>query len=370
MNRNNGIWTVVALVVLAVLYFFVIAPAMDWWPNNDGESRRDRLTTTIEDGDINKVDNILKDDDFDDDDIEAIEAALAELLTIAKANNVDEDEVNEELLEAIRDLDDDFDEKDLLEAIEGVVTKVVKTNGAGSSKDNERINTLETKLNEILTKLNSQPPSGPAPAGNPPKTGGQPTTGGSADTNWTPPKPGADLNNDSDFDKTHIGLAKVGRWVHRVFDTRLFNAANKWGGADSWFVSLNTGPNSGGAWTDHGKFSSGEIVYRGTENRIAWCLGVLTTSQYKSEFFDGEDTSIPAAINVRIAPNSVVTVKTASGKTVSQATSDAGDITIIMPDSGVITICVDYTTAAPTHESLVWWGPYDRSESINTIDAR
>ena len=195
-------------------------------------------------------------------------------------------------------------------------------------------------------------------------------TGGSTEIDWTPPAPGSDLNNDNDFDKTHIELSKVDRWIHRVFDTRLFNEANSWGGADSWFVSLNKGPNSGGFWTDHGKFSSGEIVYRGTETHIAWCLGVLTTGQYKSEFFDGEDTNLPAAINVRIAPKSVVTVKTASGNSVSQATSDAGDITIIMPDSGVITICVDYTTAAPTHESLVWWGPYDRSENINTIDAR
>ena len=86
------------------------------------------------------------------------------------------------------------------------------------------------------------------------------------------------------------------------------------------------------------------------------------------EFLAG--ASGPVAINVRIAPNSTVTVVTASGNTVSQATSDAGDITVILPDSGVVTISVDYATAEATHESLVWWGPYDRSDGINTIDAR
>lgn len=167
--------------------------------------------------------------------------------------------------------------------------------------------------------------------------------------------------------KTVIELAPAGQWFHRVFNTRLFNAANNWGGADSWFVTLALGPNSGGSWTSHG--NPGQIVYRGTSTQIQWCLGVLTTATWKSQFMDNS-TTMPAAINVRIVPNSVVTVVTASGKTVQQATSDAGDITVILPDSGTITISVSYSTAAPTHESLVWWGPYDRSQNINTIDAR
>lgn len=166
--------------------------------------------------------------------------------------------------------------------------------------------------------------------------------------------------------KTVIELAQMNTWFHRVFNTRLFNAANNWGGADSWFVTLALGNNAGGNWTSMG--NSGQIVYRGTSTHLQWCLGVLTTSQWKTQFMG--DANIPAAINVRIAPESVVTVTTASGKTVQQATSDMGDITIILPDSGVVTISVDYSTAAPTHESLVWWGPYDRSANINTVDAR
>lgn len=166
--------------------------------------------------------------------------------------------------------------------------------------------------------------------------------------------------------KTVIELAPQNTWFHRVFNPRLFNAANNWGGADSWFVTLALGPNAGGAWTSHG--NPGQIVYRGTSTQISWNLGVLTTAQWKSQFMG--DTNLPAAVNVRIAPNSVVTVRTASGKVVSQATSDAGDITVILPDSGVVTITVNYTTAAPTHESLVWWGSYDRSVNINTVDAR
>lgn len=166
--------------------------------------------------------------------------------------------------------------------------------------------------------------------------------------------------------KTKIELASTGTWFHRVFNERLFNQANNWGGADSWFVTLALGSNSGGSWTSHS--NPGQIVYRGTNTHLTWCLGVLTTAQWKEQFMGSGNT--PAAINVRIAPDSPVTVTTASGKTVVQNTSDMGDITIVLPDSGVITISVDYTTAAPTHESLVWWGPYDRSENINTIDAR
>jgi hypothetical protein len=167
--------------------------------------------------------------------------------------------------------------------------------------------------------------------------------------------------------KTVIELAPMNTWFHRVFNVRLFNEANNWGGADSWNHAYALGPNSGGSWTSHG--NPGQFVYRGTSTHLEWCLGVATSSQYFAEFMNGS-TAENAAINVRIAPFSNVTVVTASGKTITQETSDMGDITIILPKDGVITISVDYTTDAPTHESLVWVGPYDRSEHINTIDAR
>ncbi len=167
------------------------------------------------------------------------------------------------------------------------------------------------------------------------------------------------------MDSKVIEEFKQNTWTHRVFNEHLFKAPD-WGGADSWFVTLALGNHSGGNWTDHG--NPGQIVYRGTDTHIRWCLGVLTTSKYIDQFLAG--ASGPVAINVRIAPNSMVTVVTNSGNVVSQATSDMGDITIILPNDGVVSIAVDYTTAAPTHESLVWWGPYDRSEHINTIDAR
>jgi hypothetical protein len=166
--------------------------------------------------------------------------------------------------------------------------------------------------------------------------------------------------------KVRIDKAQLDTWFHNVFNESLFVAPG-WNGADSWFESLALGPNSGGSWKSMG--NPGQVVYRGTSTHISWCLGILTTSQWKSQFMDGS-AAANAAINVRIAPESVVTVTTASGKTVQQATSDMGDITIILPDSGVVTISVDYTTAAPTHESFVWLGPYDRSKGINTVDAR
>lgn len=189
-------------------------------------------------------------------------------------------------------------------------------------------------------------------------------TNGSVSGDCTFSAPTGDPNN---WPKTKIELMQPNVWSHRVFNERLFNAANNWGGADSWFVSLAIGLNSGGAWTSHG--NPGQVVFRGTSTSIAWCLGVLTTATWKSQFMENS-SSMPAGINVRIAPNSPVTVVTAKGNTVTQNTSDAGDITVILPDSGIVIITVNYTTAAPTHESLVWWGPYDRSVDINTIDAR
>lgn len=165
---------------------------------------------------------------------------------------------------------------------------------------------------------------------------------------------------------------KPNTWTHRVFNPGQFKAPN-WDGADSWFVTTAQGPHGGGGWTDFN--NPGQIIYRGVDTHIRWCLGVLTTSTYNgqdllSQFLGDQAGKVPAAINIRIAPNSVVTVVTASGNVVHQATSDMGDITVILPDNGVVVIAVDYTTAAPTHESHVWWGPYDRSASINTVDAR
>lgn len=167
--------------------------------------------------------------------------------------------------------------------------------------------------------------------------------------------------------KVEIEKAPASGWFHRVFNPALFDAAHGWGGADSWMFTYALGPNSGGKWMDHN--NPGQIVYRGESTSLSWCLGVLTNSAHKAEFLAGAADQ-PLAINVRIAPNSNVTVVTASGKTLVQPTSDMGDITVIVPDDGVIVISVSYTTAAPTHESLVWVGPYDRSESINTVDAR
>lgn len=167
--------------------------------------------------------------------------------------------------------------------------------------------------------------------------------------------------------KQVIELAPLNTWFHRVFDTKQFNATAGMGGADSWFVSLALGSNSGGSWTSHG--NPGQIVYRATSTSIQWCLGLNMDDKWKVQFM-GKEISSPLAVNVRIAPNSNIAVRTVGGRVVNQATSDMGDITIILPNSGVVTISVSYSTAAPTHESLIWWGPYDRSKNINTVDAR
>lgn len=202
----------------------------------------------------------------------------------------------------------------------------------------------------------------PVPPANTPSTTGGGSTGTGAPAACSFSAPG-DLDS---MVKTKIELAPQNTWFHRVFNERLFNAANSWGGADSWFVTLALGSNSGGNWTSHG--NPGQIVFRGTSTNINWCLGVLTTAKWKEQFMG--TGNMPAAINVRISPNTNVTVVNASGVTKTQPTSDQGDITITLPDSGVVIISVSYQTASPTHESLVWWGPQDRTTGINILDAR
>jgi hypothetical protein len=98
--------------------------------------------------------------------------------------------------------------------------------------------------------------------------------------------------------KATIEMAPDNTWFHRVFNERLFNAANNWGGADSWFLAFLKGPNKGGAWTSY--HNPGEIIYRATSTHTEWCLGVATAAQYKAQFMDGASGN--AAMNVRIKP--------------------------------------------------------------------
>jgi hypothetical protein len=205
------------------------------------------------------------------------------------------------------------------------------------------------------------PTSAPATSTNVPAATNAPVVNTTGDCTFSAPS--------TDFDsmpKTLIELAEMNKWFHRVYNPREFNAAHNWGGADSWFNTYALGPNSGGAWTSYG--NPGEFVYRATSTHVNWCLGVHTNSQYKDQFL-GNQASLSAAINIRVAHDVDVYVQTASGKVVVQKTSDQGDITVVLPDNGTVFIWTDFSTAAPTFESKVWVGPYDRSEFINTIRA-
>jgi len=212
----------------------------------------------------------------------------------------------------------------------------------------------------------AQPPAPPAPAAV------QPTAAPAvAQLPTAPAMTGscsfAAPGNPEAMPKILIDNAPDNTWFHRVFNPSLFVAPN-WNGADSWFFAYAIGPNSGGSWISHG--NPGEFMYRQNMVSASWCLGVTTNGTMKEQFMSGPRPAENAAINVRVLPNTVVHVTTANGSPVSQATSDGGDITIIVPDNGTITISTSFTTAAPTFESFVWVGPYDRSQFINTIDAR
>lgn len=168
-----------------------------------------------------------------------------------------------------------------------------------------------------------------------------------------------------DMPKTVIELFNLNEWSHRVFNTRLFRAPD-WDGADSWFVTLALGPHSGGFWTSY--YNPGQIIHRGTDRHQSYCIGVLTTSAWMSQFLDG--ASPPAQVSVKIGHDQLVNVRTWNGRVISQATSDQGDITITLPNDGVTVVWTDFWTDAPTFDSVVHWGPDDRIPNINRIDAR
>ena len=167
--------------------------------------------------------------------------------------------------------------------------------------------------------------------------------------------------------KTTIDQFNQNVWTHRVYNNALFNQQNNWGGADSWEATLAIGANSGGGWTSYG--NPGEVIYRATNTTTNWCLGILTSSQYKAQFLSNSNPDLPVAINIRITPFTAVYVRTVSGNVYSQLTSDGGDLTVVLPDDGVVSIWATVTTVAPTFETRIHWGPYDRSAYINTLHA-
>lgn len=151
-------------------------------------------------------------------------------------------------------------------------------------------------------------------------------------------------------------------WFHRLWDKNLFHAPD-WAGSDTWFMTYAILHESGGSFISHG--NKGEIVFRGNSTELEWCLAIMTTEQYKGDIDNGYEQ---VAVNIQIAPNTPVDLIDANGNVlVTQNTSDQGDLTITLPNSGVIAIHARYHTDAPTDEAEVWFGPYDRSDEINTL---
>lgn len=200
-----------------------------------------------------------------------------------------------------------------------------------------------------------------------------------------------------DMNKAHIDKANKGEWTLTVFNEGLFNVENGWQGADSFYTAKAIGDYSGGSWVSHG--NPGEYIFRQTETHASFCMGINTTTSWtdengtvinlKEQFLSNTDVDV-AQVSIRVAhdawvniwsstgnyeigtdPNKhVVECRDLSGGGISCKTSDQGDITIVLPDDGIVTFWTEYETDASTFEAIVKVGPFDRSDDINYVDTR
>lgn len=203
----------------------------------------------------------------------------------------------------------------------------------------------------------TQPSGNPAPP--PPGGGSQP--GQPVNVNC-PAKP-ADLEP---LPRSIVDSAPFGQWFHPIFDQGTFQKSGGFDGQWSWAHTVCLGQSNGGRFKNFER-NDGRFVFRMDTTQSHQAFAILTTSRWKSQFMQG-DTRFPFSVNIRAMPGT--TIQVAGNKSGSQAVSQGGDLTIILPDDGITSFVYDVSDPAMTHETIVWVGPYDRSQNINTFDAR
>ncbi len=166
-----------------------------------------------------------------------------------------------------------------------------------------------------------------------------------------------------------ITSAPLGQWIHPIYKSSTYQSSGGKDGQWSWAHTVYLAQANGGQFRQF-EGNDGAFTFRHSDVHADVSFAVLTTSKWKSQFMEG-NTSAPFGLNVRALPGTMITVYGENGKVLgSQAASRAGDLTIILPDDGATGISLSEDDPPKTFEVKIWVGPYDRSEGINTFDAR
>lgn len=161
--------------------------------------------------------------------------------------------------------------------------------------------------------------------------------------------------------------AALNTWFHPIYNQGAFNSSGGFNGQYSWMHTLRLNRSDGGRFRQF-PGNDGRFVFRQDGYQAAFAFSVLTSSQYKAQFGDGQFSD---SVNIRTIPGTVVNVTTASGQQIQQATSDGGDLMVLLPDSGCISIQVNVANGNPAFESEMWFGPDDQTQlQLNRLDAR
>lgn len=176
-------------------------------------------------------------------------------------------------------------------------------------------------------------------------------------------------DNLENLKRRQISQAPLGEWFHPIYDKEVFEASNGFEGQWSWYHTLILQEENGGQFLGF-ENNDGRFVFRVNRPSSAASFAVLTTGEHFDQFMAGSDAN-HSAVNVRTLPNTVVEIYDPQTEEVvgSQRTSRGGDLTIIEPQNGMYGVRVEVEDPAATFEVQVWFGPYDRSENINTFDA-
>lgn len=177
------------------------------------------------------------------------------------------------------------------------------------------------------------------------------------------PQPG----DPEDMVRMVIDSAISGNWFHPIYDSVAYQNSNGTNGQWSWANALCLLPSNGGFYKNFEK-SDAHFVFRQNEVNAHIAFATLSTSKYASQFLQGANYDI--AVNIRTMPGTTISIYDGNGSLLGfQKVSKAGDLTVILLKDGVTMFVMDVTDPAATLETKVWFGPYDRSQNINTFDA-
>jgi hypothetical protein len=173
--------------------------------------------------------------------------------------------------------------------------------------------------------------------------------------------------------RSTIKAAPLGQWIHPVFKSTLYQSSGGKDGQWSWAHTVCLITAQGGSFL-HFEGNDGSFNFRHNAASANVEFAILTTSKWKPQFMEGAGNSF--SLNVRAMPGTTITITREGGQVLgTQAVSQAGDLTIIMPDDGVTGVRLSENDPAKTFEVKAWVGPYDRgpgvnAEAINVFDAR